>query len=580
MPIPANNDWTTAIDISSLPYSNSQVVDDSGTTYSVWYKYTAQPGENYFGIWGWGGGTGDPSTEYAPYIDVYVGDGTTFWLPNASSTFANRPINIPVIPGQTYYFKFISVSGNYSPSNLTVSAVAAPAADTYVPLGAIFVNDDGNEVIGTTGYGAIFLSSIDGEDEILYRFVFPFPVGEGGDVLLTEKVYLFEDKINNQAILYDSQLTEITTVPITIGGGQRLGIRANQTTQRFYNLRRSNSGGTVNEVNRIISDGTVTNIFNFTGGADAFAVNDDESLVFIGGKGGGTDSSVVTWNGLVFSTLLATVANFQVRDMLILGDGTLLVMYVKSFSPRDVYVKRYQQDGTLLNTYTLATAVDSAAIAFGYRLAFALDDPISFWAWRHKNQSSIQGISIFENVRVSDGVILATKQQSEFQDGVYGRVITATPENRFGNSSSCPFLIIIEALGSVTPTTGTIIVTKVTVPTDATEFDFVASGGLSPGSFSLADGDSQSFTELTPGDGYSVVETTDPLYTTVYHVSNGTPHTNISVAAGETVTVTVTNTIKGVAGNYSGIYKMVVNKRQDTLYLTLSPVTTVDVKIP
>jgi hypothetical protein len=96
-------------------------------------------------------------------------------------------------------------------------------------------------------------------------------------------------------------------------------------------------------------------------------------------------------------------------------------------------------------------------------------------------------------------------------------------------------------------TVGDIVVNKITVPSDVTDFDFTTVG-LSVPTFTLADGGTQTFDPIVPGSGYSVVETANSGYDTTYEVSNdptNNDNTNITVAAGETVIVTVTNTKKG-----------------------------------
>src|ERR671934_1874748 len=100
----------------------------------------------------------------------------------------------------------------------------------------------------------------------------------------------------------------------------------------------------------------------------------------------------------------------------------------------------------------------------------------------------------------------------------------------------------------VGPNAGTIIVKKVTNPspdpTD-TSFSFSAGGGLTPSSFSLKNGDQQTFSNLTPGSGYSVAETVPSGWNlTSSTCDDGSPVSNVDVAPGETVTCTFTNTLK------------------------------------
>src|ERR671937_476769 len=93
---------------------------------------------------------------------------------------------------------------------------------------------------------------------------------------------------------------------------------------------------------------------------------------------------------------------------------------------------------------------------------------------------------------------------------------------------------------------GTIIVKKVTNPSpdpSDTSFSFSAGGGLSPSSFSLKNGDQQTFSDVSPGSGYNVTESV-PLGwdLTSSTCDDGSSVTNIDVSAGETVTCTFTDT--------------------------------------
>ena len=100
------------------------------------------------------------------------------------------------------------------------------------------------------------------------------------------------------------------------------------------------------------------------------------------------------------------------------------------------------------------------------------------------------------------------------------------------------------------PATGTIIIDKVTNPSgDPQTFDFTLTGGPSGlnQSFSLTDeGVPHNSGPLPPGSGYSVTETPltgwDPA---IASCSDGSPVTDIGLAAGETVTCTFANTKRG-----------------------------------
>lgn len=100
---------------------------------------------------------------------------------------------------------------------------------------------------------------------------------------------------------------------------------------------------------------------------------------------------------------------------------------------------------------------------------------------------------------------------------------------------------LVEVLLGV-PIPTEITVTKVTSPEDDTTFDFTITGDgeVTPSSFSLAHGESLTFTDLTPGT-YVITETLPDGYVQVASVSNGSPLSALIVAPGEHLQVTITN---------------------------------------
>ncbi len=91
---------------------------------------------------------------------------------------------------------------------------------------------------------------------------------------------------------------------------------------------------------------------------------------------------------------------------------------------------------------------------------------------------------------------------------------------------------------------GTIIVTKEAGDDVTTEFDF-ETVGLTPSTFSLVGGASQTFTLVPEGDGYEVSETLPEGWSLVSAtVSNGSPIDDIEVAADETVTIVFVNSTR------------------------------------
>src|SRR5205823_9750762 len=79
---------------------------------------------------------------------------------------------------------------------------------------------------------------------------------------------------------------------------------------------------------------------------------------------------------------------------------------------------------------------------------------------------------------------------------------------------------------------GTIKVKKVTDPSSdtTTSFSFTAGGGLSPSSFSLKNGDTQTYSNPLPGNGYSVAESVPSGWDlTSSSCDDGSPVSNIDV---------------------------------------------------
>ena len=99
----------------------------------------------------------------------------------------------------------------------------------------------------------------------------------------------------------------------------------------------------------------------------------------------------------------------------------------------------------------------------------------------------------------------------------------------------------------------TLVVIKDAQPDDPQDFSFTTGGGLSPTSFQLDDdGDdsnalasSRTFTNLTPGSGYSVSEAPQPGWDGTATCSDGSPPSNVTLDVGEVVTCTFTNRRRG-----------------------------------
>lgn len=242
-----------------------------------------------------------------------------------------------------------------------------------------------------------------------------------------------------------------------------------------------------------------------------------------------------------FATLTLYGLNPGLKGLAVLPDGGLLVC-------NGDRVQRLNSSGTITQTYTPSIAIDSQCLVDVQLTA----DQDAFWV------IDLPSTRMFQ-FDLDTGTELQTFQPY----GIMGTLVQFAVYTA-GEEPPPP------------PETGTIQVLKVTSPSeDPTVFDLTAGGGLDPDTFQLGDGESQLYTDVPAGDGYSIAETPQVGWVIRYTVSNGSPIDDISVEAGETVIVTVLNT-----KNLGGIYKLVPGKRYDTVFTAFSPLTTEDVKIP
>jgi len=556
--LPSNTTSTTAVVVTTLPYTvlQTDVNDTLGVTHTVWYKYTADSDDIVIGSFGFG-----DLTTYRPRVRVYIESGGSP-VAYLNIVTINKPVQFPVVDTETYYLSFESAGGNVASAELSLNIQNAP--NLNAPAGSLLINDD------TDGFPLVLLSSSTGA---VLQYQYPFPAGEGGDVL-TNGLMLVEDNDANTVVVYDTTFTAVTTH--SMPSGPR--IRTCHGADKFYVARQTNP-----VVVRIVDStgallATTHTLTGITTVIAAAAAN-DESILYLALNSAG--SAVKSWNlmtGTISSDLAAGLAGYLIPDILVLADDTIIVAFVQQVFGT-TQIRRYSAAGALLNTYNMGDSKMPAGTL--PRLAYSVDDPDSFWVWTHDLSPDVEGISRFREVQTSDGTILTEVESTEYETGIYEPDTTATPITRFGNSFSCPFFLIrADSPGSGGgSTTGEIIVRKVTVPsTDSQSFAFTAGGGLSPGSFNLSHGQQQAYNPVTPGSGYTIAETEDDDYDTSSSVSNGSTIGNITVTTGESVVVTFTNTRRPHSG--SGVYRVVPEKVWDTLYTNLDPVETEDVAIP
>ncbi len=435
MPAPVNISAATAIEIGPLPASISQNVNDAGTTYTVWYKYSATV-DGLIQIFGFG-----DLVTYKPTLRVFSPDGTTQFMP-ADAT--NLEMQLPVTSGQIYYFRFTSSTGNVGAATLLLTAAAF--APTTAPIGSIAVSDD------TTGLPLVLL---DVSDALPRQYLQPFPAGEQADIL-NDGTVCTED-ISGAASddikvgLYDSTLALILTNTYNSANGwQRTYISSNRTTQ-FYlgwsadydNFAGEPSYRTINAA------GAVSGWTKLQGqGMTGLAPSNDEATLYYSGDMGGNNRPIKRWNitgGVGLADLVANMVGYTPQTIEVLADGTLIVLYVNG--SLDTVIKHYSAAGATLDTLNLGSSGDP-------RLASSADQT-SFWVWLKPTVSpggAMTGVSQFKNLQ-SDGTVLTSLSSNWYEKGVYGAAATATPVAGFGHSESCPFWLTRSAFPASPPAT-------------------------------------------------------------------------------------------------------------------------------
>jgi hypothetical protein len=396
-----------------------------------------------------------------------------------------------------------------------------------VPSGSIFTNDDVFTVTGAVG------STAGSDYAVLQFFVLPPTASENGGDILANGTFLIANDNDSTFQLFNGQMALLATVAGLTSTVSSI-VRTCLTTQVFYVAKTPLNG----HISRVDGNGAVTASWVLPGTSlTCLGASNDETIIYVGGNGGSVNSAIKQFNpatSLFGADLAPGLANYTTVDLLVMGDGSVVVIYTYTNSTQPTIIKRYNAAGTTLNTYTIGIPTgDRTEVS----LFHALDDPTSFWTRVHDMVAD--ATCTFYNIKASDGTILTTVTQATYEDGALEIAVpTATPSARFGLSGSCPSFILREAITSV----ATVDVLKITVPSGSPQAFSFTTTKLTPATFTLHDGEIQSYDDLTPDSGYGVTETPVAGWVTTYEVSNGDPHDAITLGAGDAVIVTVTNT--------------------------------------
>lgn len=430
---PTNTTAATATVISSLPYSFSQDVSDGGgVPFTVWYTYTPTADDAVLSLMLFGntGGTYTPTTRVA--VDTGGGAGTSIY--RGITNYPQKPVYFTCEPGVQLWFRALPNPADTTPATLTIELKSF--AQTDAPEGSVFVND-----ASTASFPAALLDSDTGDP---VQYVNGFPGGEQM-VQLLDGTMLVEDVDTASAKIYTGQYVYVATLP---GVYNNAHYSSNRTTL-FYVADTGTdlvtaytpAGAAATSYGPLATDPSRIGI-----------ARDDSIIYYANGTSGGAVKQWITATDSAGSDLVAGVTGYVVKEIFVLEDGTILVLRRQVADTTVFTLIRYSAAGATLTTYS--SLLTDSATSDGH-LAFANDDPDSFWVWI----KIADGFSRFINVDTTAGTAIDSWEQIHYTSGSYDGTATATPDSFFGASESCTFLIT--RMGSVPPTTYT---TEVLIP--------------------------------------------------------------------------------------------------------------------
>jgi hypothetical protein len=424
MPVPTNTSATTAIEIAELPYSGAQQADFEGTTYDLWYRWTAPECVELIGIAVYG-----DASVYTPRVQVYIGPAASPVLHYGDSG-NNQPAQIPVDAGTEYFIKFRTNVGNPAPANLTFAVYVGP--NESAAAGAIVVSDD------TPGYPAMV---VDASTGLVLRSA-RIPAGEEGDSLPSGVMLIADEYDTDTYKLYSSQFVELGSVPFL--ADNYAGVRAVPGANAFVIADYGRSGAihqpTVGTVSAAGALGATTWTLSRATDRALTAIGANNALTVLYyvdyeiGAPTVPDSTLRRWdlvNDVGLSDLVAPVADYHIYDILTLEDDSIVVSYFRKYVyPWALVVRRYSAAGALLNTYDLGTDHKQLAPRLGYSSTAG-----AFWVYVHPF-----GVDTVEllHLRASDGLTLATLTVPSASTGGYEPPVTSADPVPFGISPSCP----------------------------------------------------------------------------------------------------------------------------------------------
>lgn len=433
-----------ALEITALPYNES--FDPTGTTEgsynstcqathaynALWFKYTAKANENFLAVTAYcdiGG------ANYVPYLSVWTG------VPPAMTQFTiaagDAPefcdnldstvwFNIPVVPGDTYYFLVVNGNNTTPLGGNLVLQVNGPAY-LNAPVGSLVISDD------TDGFPAAVFSATTGE---FLRWL-DYPAGEFAAVLPTGErcVQNLEDPGTGVAI-YDATMAFVASHDF--GAGNEISIISSDYDSTFYVV--TTNGAT--SILRTITKSGVVGGTTWVLAHRAFAGSVDRSGSKFYYSDVGSGSTIIyvhdlnTDTGSTFKTAIGTEWIVGYGTGFVDASGSIWFAYGSDGLGSTPKLREFNTSGTVLNTFNLATGSYNQT----NRWVAAPDADDAIWAW------DLSGY--FYKYSLVDGSLLTALPQIQTSGS------SGENGNPFAISNSCPVSILAVAL-SLPASTGT-----------------------------------------------------------------------------------------------------------------------------
>jgi hypothetical protein len=346
----------------------------------------------------------------------------------------SRPVQQDIVTfvaaGQRVFFEFVKNAGNVNPSPLTLR-IARGQKEAIINHD-LYINDS------SPGWPGVVMNPA---NAIPKRYSLNYPAGEGHQSLQNGIIAVLDAFNALGPVLYTVKSDGFTVlVTPTMPSATYIDDLASNQIDTFWAV----DAGATAKIISITQDGTVGSPITLTGGNCAtLSPNAGNTKVYFARSitVANTALLVIDTSSLVISTFLPGVATkFFGANIMMMTDNTLLVPYEKAAT--DTQILRYDESGTLLNTYTLTGVQNALEHIFADPA-----DPLYFWVWWQTAT-----LNRFQKITVADGTVAVDDSRMKFVEGV-SQTATVSAETVYsGADFSCvPIILRIGTMTQIQP---------------------------------------------------------------------------------------------------------------------------------